>query len=62
MEFADRQKILSDLRRRHGDMGRLMDEIEGSPWPGEPDMRRMHEIARDIEYTLKKLRGRNYFL
>lgn len=62
MDLRDKDLYLADLRRRQMDFGRLMDDLESRPTIGEQDLRRMESVARDIEYTLKKLRGRNFFL
>lgn len=62
MDLRDKDLYLADLRRRQVDFGRLMDDLESRPTIGEQDLRRMESVARDIEYTLKKLRGRNFFL
>lgn len=62
MDLKDRDLYLLDLRRRHTDFGRLMDDLESRPTIGEQDLRRVENVARDIEYTLKKLCGRNFFL
>lgn len=62
MEYEDRDLFMEDLRRRRADFGRLMDDLESRPVIGEQDLRRVESVARDIEFTLKKLCGRNYFL